>query len=535
MIPAEPSTLPKNKPSMHRLSSTALAAALTLLLTHPAALLAEPLEGSVRASLSAARIEKARVGVSIVDCDSGEQLASINEKDLFAPASNLKLITSGVALSILKNFEFKTGFALGKAGTADEGKLVIKGAGDPAFCDPKLLAEQAWSVERFMERIVDAAKAAKVSGIKEVIIDDRVFERDSAGAAPVHPTWPREQLNRWYCAPVSGLNFFTNVIALRATRGDRLGMKPNVTTEPAAPWYVNLDLAATRTVNDGSNSLWAQQEKGRVGAGGASGDFEGITFKVFGDVKTPITAPVDVTVAQPGVFFAKLLSHELWQAGMTAAPGGKEPPVRVAADAEDLAAVNAAPFAVITTPLSAVLKRCNVDSQNLYAECLLKRTAFEVTQQPGSWATGSQVVTMRLSEKLGSEAGAQKIRIVDGSGMSRDNQISPVLMARWLAHLQQDKTVGAEFLRSMARADDKEAKISKRFADRKLSGTVYAKTGYIDKVRCLSGYVVHGDRTIAYSVLVNDIGGVDARVKDFQEEVVTIIDKWLSRQVADKN
>lgn len=504
--------------SFSRVRSLVVSVCLLTLAAGAAPTLAEPLEGAVRASLGSAKLEKVRVGVAVVDCDSRAVLASINAGELFAPASNLKLITSGVALTILKDFEFKTGFS-----ASPDGKLIIKGAGDPALCDPKLLAEQGWSVERFIDRIVDAARAAKITGINEIIVDDRVFERDQSGIAPVHPTWPREQLNQWYCAPVSGMNFFTNVIELRASPAERAGSKPNVTSEPSAPWLLNLDLSATRTIREGANSLWAQQDRA---AGSTSAP--NFTFKVFGDVKSPINSPVNVTVAQPGLFFAKLLSRAMWKAGLTTATRGDTIPVRLAAEGEDLAAVQASPFAVITTPLSAALKRCNVDSQNLYAECLMKRTAFEVTQQPGSWATGSQVVTMRLNEKLGQEA--QSVRIVDGSGLSKDNQVSPMVMARWLSSMQQDRAIGSTFLASMARADDKDAKISKRFADRKLASTVYAKTGYIKNVFCLSGYVVQGERTIAYSVLANEVGANPQRVKDFQEEVVMVIDKWLSRQ-----
>ncbi|MBY0308881.1 MAG: D-alanyl-D-alanine carboxypeptidase, partial [Phycisphaerales bacterium] len=354
----------------------------------------------------------------------------------------------------------------------------------------------------------------------------------------------------WYCAPVSGLNFFTNCITLRATAGDRVGMKPNVETEPSAPWLINLDLSSARTVKEGSNSLWSQQESG---PGGGT-----LTFKVFGDVKAGAGASgraggagpsvkIDVTVNAPGLLLGRLVSHAMWEAGLAGATP-TEPPVRIAADGEDLGAPRPGepagavtgpvpgPFAVITTPLSAVLRRCNVDSQNLYAECLLKRTAYEVTQQPGSWATGSQVVTMRLTEKLGGEA--QSIRIVDGSGMSRDNQVSPMVVARWLGALQQDRALGSAFIASMARADDRESKVSRRFIDHRLHNTVYAKTGYIKNVVCLSGYVVTGrpggddgpGRTIAFSVLANDVGGNGAKVKDFQEEVVMVIDKWLSRQ-----
>jgi len=509
---------------MPRLSSTATAS-LCLLLTTAAAS-ADPLEGAIRASLGNAKIEKARVGVAIMDCETREPLATINAGEFFAPASNLKLITSGVALTILKDFEFRTAFT-----ATPDGRLIIKGAGDPALCDPKLLDQQGWSVERFLARIVDAARAAGVTGIKEVVVDDRIFERDAAGAPPVHPTWPKDQLNQWYCAPVSGLNFFTNVIELRASPAERAGLKPNVTTEPAAPWLLNLDLSSTRTVKEGSNSLWAQQDRS---AGANSAAF---SFKVYGDVRKTIEQPVNVTVTQPGLFFASILYHQLWKAGLTAGwNGGSLPPVRTAADGEELPGASGAPFAVITTPLATTLKRCNVQSQNLYAECLLKRTAHEVTQQPGSWATGAQIVTMRLTEKLGPDA--QGLRIVDGSGLSKDNQVSPMIMVRWLTAMQQDRALGSTFLATMARADDPEAKISKRFVDRKLGSTVYAKTGLIKNSRCLSGYVVRGNHAVAYSVLVNDTAGAPAqRIMDFQEDVVVAIDKWLQRQggVADGN
>ncbi|MFT3685070.1 MAG: D-alanyl-D-alanine carboxypeptidase [Phycisphaerales bacterium] len=374
-------------------------------------------------------------------------------------------------------------------------------------------------------------RAAKAPLITEVIVDDRVFERDVTGGAPVHNSWPREQLNLWYCAPVSGLNFFTNVITMRATPGDGVGRKPNVRTEPSAPWLINLDLASARTVKEGSNSLWAQQEA--AGPGGLNA-VSGITFKVFGDVKLDGASrsnqvKLDVTVAAPGMLLGRLIEHAFWEAGLAAQnKGSAGVPVRLAADGEDLVAAQATPFAVITTPLATVMKRCNVDSQNLYAECLLKRTAFEVTQQPGSWATGAQVVSMRLTEKLGQDA--QRIRIVDGSGLSKENQVTPMAMAKWLSALQQDQTTGAAFIASMASADDKEAKIFKRFVDRKPKGNIYAKTGYIKNVVCLSGYVVNGNRTIAYSVLANDVGGNIARVKDFQEDVVMTIDNWLARQ-----
>jgi hypothetical protein len=45
-------------------------------------------------------------------------------------------------------------------------------------------------------------------------------------------------------------------------------------------------------------------------------------------------------------------------------------------------------IAVVTTSIEDVIERCNGDSHNLYAECMLKRMGHEVTQEPGSWTNG---------------------------------------------------------------------------------------------------------------------------------------------------
>ncbi len=47
----------------------------------------------------------------------------------------------------------------------------------------------------------------------------------------------------------------------------------------------------------------------------------------------------------------------------------------------------ATPLAIIKTPIGDVLRRCNADSQNLYAEALFKRVGHQVTKEPGSFAT----------------------------------------------------------------------------------------------------------------------------------------------------
>src|SRR5262249_46375110 len=147
--------------------------------------------------------------------------------------------------------------------------------------------------------------------------------------------------------------------------------------------------------------------------------------------------------------------------------------------------------AVVTTTMEDALERCNGDSQNLYAEAMIKRIGHEVTHEPGSWTNGSSVLRMTLSEPaprgLGPEyaAGTQ---IADGSGMSREDRVAPRTLTRWLDRLQRDSNIGAMFVNSLASPEQKES-IRRRFKDKKLSCDLRAKTGTINGVRCLSGYL----------------------------------------------
>jgi serine-type D-Ala-D-Ala carboxypeptidase/endopeptidase (penicillin-binding protein 4) len=483
-------------------------ASITLLA--PAAL-ADALDGLIREAAAKNKLDKTKLGIAIYDTDSKESLGSIESRQMFIPASNLKLITSGVALAILgPKFEFQTSFYM------DGTRLIIQGGGDPALGDPKLLDEMGWTVQRFIDRLVDSAVAAKIPQVTEIVIDDRVFEQSSA----VHPSWPANQLNRWYCAPVSGLNFHTNVVEIYARRGERVGLRPELTIQPSAPWIEPINTA--RTVADGSTSIWAEQVKSQTS----------FQFEVKGDVRETLKDPIEVTVSQPGLMLARLLADGLGGKGLLAAAtaGNQGTIIRFAGSDEDFAG-GSSPFAVVTTPISRVLARCNQDSQNLYAEALLKRACNMVTKKPGSWTDGATVVTMTLTEKLGQTA--REIRMADGSGLSADNAVSPELMVRWLGYLREQPSMFPMFLESMARADET-ARLERRFRDRRLTNTVYAKTGFIRKVRGLSGYVVSkdGSRVIAYSILANEIDPTPhQRVMDFQEDVVQIVDRWLTRQL----
>ena len=94
--------------ALHRLTFSLVAAAGCTLLSSALAL-AQGVERQVTDLISKGKLSPLKIGICIVDCPSGEKLATINEKTGLIPASNLKVITTGTALLVLgKDFEFTT-------------------------------------------------------------------------------------------------------------------------------------------------------------------------------------------------------------------------------------------------------------------------------------------------------------------------------------------------------------------------------------------------------------------------------------------
>lgn len=484
----------------------------------PAAAQPSELNGRIETLLSNAKLAGARVGVSVLDLDGGRTLAEIHADEPFTPASNMKILTSGTALTVLgKDFAFRTELIL------DGDRLILRGSGDPALGDPVVLEKSPDkpTVETLLAALAASVKKAGVEHVSTVIVDDRVFDREF-----VHPTWPKDQLDKWYCAEVAGVNFHANVLAAFPKPSvDGIGRPPSADLEPAAPWLEIENKA--RTVATKKNSFWLNR------------DPDANRFTMFGEVGTPSRVPVEITLHEVPTFAGQLIAAELVKAGVPVgdAPAGDgmrigraqlESAARAVRLVEPGETFNGRTVALVTTPIEDVLNRCNTDSQNLYAESMIKRVGHDVTKEPGSWTNGSSVVRMTLAQHLGPDATASTV-VTDGSGMSREDRVSPRTLTKWLDRLQRDSALGPIFVTSLA-TEHRES-IRYRLRDNHLSCELHAKTGTINGVRCFSGYLVDPitGHKVAFSVMVNDLkeGEQVGEALMFQGDVVALADKWL--------
>ncbi|MCP4759179.1 MAG: D-alanyl-D-alanine carboxypeptidase/D-alanyl-D-alanine-endopeptidase [Planctomycetes bacterium] len=434
------------------------------------------------------------VSVAIRECGSDTLVCGIAASMPRTPASNEKLLTSSVAARVLgSDFQFES--RLLRRGN----DLVVDADGDPGFGDDALLAEMQWPDGRPMNStdLLDIwagwVKASGMTSVDSLIVDDRVFDREY-----IPDEWPREQLHMRYCAPISGLNFSCNTMCFRpvpaGTRVDASDSWP--------PW------PGIRIVNTMKRGVKGR-DKHTIRADRRVGED---VISLSGTVPVPTTSPIEITIEEPALKFGQMLADRLHLLGIDVQT------VRLTKPTDPPAA--GTPIAPsIVTPLSTVLRRCNHDSYNLYAESLLKRLAHETTRRPGSYADGRRIMTSMIERAVGKESG---LHIADGSGMSRLNSISARAMTAWLCTFDPANDDDAAFIDSLPTPG--EGTLKNRFKSSNLGNTrVLAKSGYLRRVCALSGYIrCPSGRRFAFSILVNDTNRIRP-AKRLQEQIVALV------------
>ena len=496
------------------------AAALLLAASSLAADARADLQGEVRAVLRSAGLggTQAAVCVARLTPDGPEVLVDLDADAPLAPASNMKLLTTAAALDRLgPDFAFETTLAVepGPAGGAPS--LRVTGSGDPGFGDPELLDEDGLDPGDLVDRWVDAARATGVPRFAQLRLDDAVFDRDF-----VHPDWPADQLNRWYCAEVAGINFNDNCIDVLYEPGPRAGSPPAVRVFPLYPELLAASTNRARTGTD--DAFWVSR----------AADGNAFTFR--GTVRDRRVAPVQVTVHDPPLFFGAFLAHRLREAGVEVgevvrAAGPAAPGTRVVHR--------------VRTTLAGVLDRTNRDSHNLFAEALLKRLGHEATGQPGSFAGGAAAVRGFLASRLPG-VDAAGVVVADGSGLSKRNRLTARLLVGVLAHTAAAGPGAAGLYRSSLAELGESGTLARRGRGVD-AARVFGKTGYIARVSALSGYLVlppergagsgstsggggGRERVYAFSMLFNGFRPPlsNRSMKAVQDRVLDLLDERLS-------
>ena len=171
---------------------------------------------------------------------------------------------------------------------------------------------------------------------------------------------------------------------------------------------------------------------------------------------------------------------------------------------------------VLSPPLRVILRHMNPDSDNFIAETLTKDVGAYAAGV-GSTAAGTAYVARLLRER-GFFTGRE--RLVDGSGLSRDNRLTATGLVRLMQAADADPGWGAALLSSLPQGG--EGTLVRRLKGTVVRKRVRAKTGYINGVSALSGRVIsRGGERYAFSFLMRTSDTTAARAA--QDRLVTLL------------
>jgi D-alanyl-D-alanine carboxypeptidase/D-alanyl-D-alanine-endopeptidase (penicillin-binding protein 4) len=474
---------------------------LVLLLLSCAELALGDLQSEIQGIISRSDLHGGTAGVSIISPNSGESIVEIHANKSMIPASNQKLLTTGAALHVLgPSFAFQTKLI------RHEDTLIIIGDGDATIGDRELHEKATWSNENAeldaeLLPWINAVQQAGMTKIKSLLIDDRIFDTNF-----VHPSWPADQINNWYCAQVAGINYHLNVTHFYPsprpkTRADLGEISPRM------QWLTIKNQTSSRTEKNDRSSFWVARSP------------HSNQMTARGNVRQKHTVPVKIAFHDPPIVFGETFAELLRKNGISVGEVRRVQPGTISTG--DLIFIH-------RTPLKYALRRSNINSHNLYAESLLKRIAASATSRPGTFDEGASTVESAVIQRLG--AYQTGLNVADGSGMSRQNKISPKTLAMWLASFGLQDPVGKALLDSLATPG--KGTLDNRFKNVDLQGVaVHAKSGYLRGVCSLSGYILHKDHPpLVFSIIVNDINGAVKGAKLMQEDIILAAINYLGKE-----
>jgi D-alanyl-D-alanine carboxypeptidase/D-alanyl-D-alanine-endopeptidase (penicillin-binding protein 4) len=161
------------------------------------------------------------------------------------------------------------------------------------------------------------------------------------------------------------------------------------------------------------------------------------------------------------------------------------------------------PLALVRSPrIKSLIAETNTPSNNFFAEMLLKRLVANPDRR--GTTSGGANRAQSFADSVGSG-----VHAVDGSGLSRSNRVSPRNVVRLLAAMRRHGMHGGSFLESLPVAG-REGTVRDRMNGTAAAGNCHTKTGTLSDVSALSGYCRAGRHLIAFSILMNSLGSIDA-------------------------
>ncbi|MEG4226628.1 D-alanyl-D-alanine carboxypeptidase/D-alanyl-D-alanine-endopeptidase [Microcoleus sp. N9_B2] len=437
---------------------------------------------------------RSRWGILIQPLSSTTTLYSRDAQKYFIPASNAKLLTTAAALQKLgADFRIKTSVYSG-----ENGSLYVAGRGDPSIAEAQL------------KSLAQQLKQRGISQVNQLIGDDSYF----LGSA-VNPNWEWEDAQAGYGAPINSLIFNQNAIDLL--------LSPQALGQPLKVTFAEPKLANQWQLQNNSVTV-AQSESEFIEVGR---EFDRPIIRVSGQLNVggePESAYV--AVVNPANNFLQSFQQALATEGI---------PVKQTLVASASRNSNQELATVESPPLAELVRETNRESNNLYAEVLLRLLGKVTDKIPlPPTLTGKMPVPQEDTGESGLKelktvltqlgVNPNSYRLADGSGLSRHNLITPEALVETLRFMANSPA--ASIYRASLPIAGESGTLKNRFNITPNRVNLQAKTGTMSGVSALSGYIeVPNYEPLVFSIIVNQSDLSTAKMRSATDEIVLLLNR----------
>lgn len=443
------------------------------------------------------QFRRARWGIlieSLLPAATSLPLYSHDAESFFIPASNVKLLTTAVALHRLgTNYRIRTS-VYQLAG----GVLRVVGRGDPSLQNAQLkdLAQQL--------------KRQGMRKIQQLIVDDRYFQGDK-----INLTWDWQDVQSDYGTAVNSLILNQNAVELTLSP-QQVGQPLRISWVDVGVPGANSGVTALGTTSSVIASRQWQVENTAVTASLGTPNSLAVTA-VLGQPLLQIKGQLAVNaepeiiglpIPNPAQYFLASFQQALLAEGISVKEAFVSSQSMI--DGQEIASVE-------SLPLARLLVETNQDSNNLYAEVLLR-----ILGVSGSGDT-AELGIKKIKETLTSlGVNPESYNLIDGSGLSRQNLVSPEAIVQTLKRMAQ--TPEAAIYRASLSTAGVSGTLRRRFLNTPVQGNLQGKTGTLTGVSALSGYLdVPGFQPLVFSLIINQSNQSSAIERQAIDEIVLLL------------
>ena len=421
-------------------------------------------------------------GILIETLNSEQILYQLNANRYFTPASNVKLFTTAAALYQLgADYQIRTPVYI--SGTPPNlTSLRVVGRGDPTLTN-----------KEFQE----LAKQLRKMGVRQ--IEHLIVEDGYLPPPAINPSWEWSDIYYYYAVVVNSLILNENTVLLTVLPQK---IHENVKLEWSDPIAARQWKVDNQAITATEDTVYSVEINGFLG----NPKLE-ITGELAVDSQPDIWG---LAILEPAQYFVDSLAYILGTEGIVVRD-------RLVNQNNISQFPSETKITTITSPsLAFLLEKTNQESNNLFAEVLLKTLATELESKDSLKA-----LTDTLTE-LGVEPSSYKL--VDGSGLSHHNFATPQAVVEVLKLMAKNQNNNI-FRQSLAVAGVN-GTLKNRLENTSKVSNLQAKTGSLSGVSALSGYLETPNyQPLVFSIIVNKSTHQSSKLRQVIDEIILLLSR----------